>query len=358
MGTQTLSTLRTRLKETTGDYGLNYAGHYTPAINSSARQLWPELYREIRNDTLVAGSSLKNGHFEDWTSSSYPDGYAVSSVTAAEETTNIWGGSSSAKVTRAGTDGYMYCSVAEQPRLLNLMDRTITFHCAVKASTASQAYIEIYTLQADGTTQTETSSAHSGAGEFEILEINDFTLNDDLVDVQFRFKVITSDGAVYFDNAWVSGGTVYEYYLPLDFQDGTISQVYIQTSGRKDEIADDINLQDSNLERVNGWRVVVSEGTKYLHFPYWANERKIRLIGQAPLEDNLASDTDTMTLDDPQTDLLITYAAGVMYEMEAGVASADDRQRLYDESNRWFSKAQFLKKNLKMPTTQWQTRFE
>jgi hypothetical protein len=320
--------------------------HMTRAINLAARDIYPALFRRLRDRTLVCGSMLPNSHFEDWAVSTYPDFWRVSNVTATKETTSIWGGAASAAVVRSGTDGYMYVSEAEYPRLLDLMGEEISFYCMVKASTASQAYIEIYTKQADGTTQTETSDAHSGNGEFELLKIEDFTLNDDLTDIQFRCKVINSDGTAYFDAAWTSGGAVRELLLPTDFANGVLLQVNRQVSGHSDEIANDIGW-GSRYAEVFGWKIK-EDDNKYLVMPWIVEECRLELIGYAPLEDDLSSDTDTMTIDDPHTNLLIAQACLNLYRILRGFPSSDATSRYDEEIAYWTAKVAERKRRLRM----------
>ena len=349
MGTTALSVLKTKLQTAIADDKRIYWEHYADAINNAIREVYPNLHRPLDDVSLITGNILPNSHFEDWATTTYPDHYNVSTVTALEETTEIRGGASSAKVTRAGADGYMYISEVEWPRLLDLMDKTISFKCWVLASSASQAYIEINTEKADGTTtQIETSSAHSGAGEWELLEIEDFELNDDLTVIKFSFKVITADGDVCFDNARITGKTVYEYLLPQDLQDGHISQVYIQTSGYSDDICDD--LHPSSWEKVYGWGTVNDGSYKYLRLPAgYSNGRRIRLVGHCPLE-TLSADTDTVSIDGEKPNLLIAYAAHLLFEMEMGIPSATDVSRYERLSAYWLNKYYRMLPQLKMAT--------
>ena len=338
------STLTSRLQTLIGDTASVYADKYLDAINNAAREIYPVLFKRLLNETLITGNALPNSHFEDWSQTTYPDHWAVSSVTALEETTIIRGGAKSAKVTRAGTDGYLYCYDTSWQRLLDLMDITVSFKCWVLASTADQAYIEIY----DGT-DTETSTAHTGGGEWELLEIEDYDLPDDLTDIQFRLKVITSDGDAYFDNARVTGKNLYEYLLPLDFQNGTVSQVHLQSQGYSDDICDDLDLGANAYSELFGWKIIDDGTYKYLRTAskLTAN-RKLKLIGYCPLEDDLDADADTLSLEGGRLNLLLSYAAYLLYEMQRGVVSSDGIDRYDRECARWLGKVQMLKSRLRM----------
>jgi hypothetical protein len=343
----TFLTLKERFQTLIGDSDGTYADKYEDAINNSARELYPALHKPLIDETLITGNSLPNAHFEDWSQTTYPDHWNVSEVTALEETTICRGGVSSAKVTRADSDGYLYCSQTEWIDLLDLMDTQVSFKCWALASTASQAYIEIYTKQADGTEQTETSDAHSGGGEWELLEIEDFELNDDLTDIQFRCKVITTNGSVYFDNARVTGKGLYQLLLPLDFQNGEVSQVWIQTSGYSDDACDDLKL--GNYAEEFGWKIRDDGAYRYLRFPYTpTSKRKIKLIGYCPLENDLSSSTDPMSINDKYTQRLLTYAAYLLYQMQEGEPSSDDISRYERASLKWLARSEALK-NKRMP---------
>lgn len=350
----TLTILQHRLATMIGDKDGTYEDYYTDAINNAGRDLYDDIFRRVIDETLITGNALPNAHSDDWSQTTYPDHWNVSEVTAVEETTIIRGGAKSAKVTRADTDGYLYCSDAEWQGLLDLMGAQVSFKCWAQASTASQAYIEIYTKQADGTEQTETSDAHSGGGEWELLEIEDFTLNDDITDIQFRCKVITTNGDVYFDNARVTGKGLYQYLLPLDLQNGEVWQVWTQTSGYSDDACDDLKLGSNQYKEEFGWGTLSDGSYTYLKFPYTpSSKRKIKLVGLCPLEDDLSDGTNTMTIEAKYVPRLLTYAAYLLYGMVEGTPASDDVSRYERASIKWFQKSELLKsKKMSKPAGQ------
>lgn len=332
------------------------------AINNAARELYPLLFKRIEwDDTLVYGNHLPNPHFEDFATADTPDYWTASTVTDAEENTTILGGTSSLAVTRAGSDGYVYCSEVEWPRLLNLADNEVDFYCWVKTSVASQAYIEIVTTQADGTTQTLTSDAHSGGGEWERLELEDQPLNAKLATIQFRLKVLNTDGTVYFDKARATGPTAYEYLLPLNFQEGRLIQVLYQTTGNSNsplDIVDDVFTSRSQVKEIYDWTVFEQEGIRYLRTHISLGDRKLILVGYVPLEDSLSDDDDTMTIDDPHTNLLVAYAAYKLFELELNRPGSEPAETLLQRSAYWLGQSEFLKRRLKMIQPPSFTRFK
>lgn len=321
----TLKILRQRLQTSLGDISLVYASYYIDAINDAIREIFPILSRPVLNDTLITGNSLPNSHFEDWALSTVPDKYALSVVTAVKDTDNtyLWSGKAAAKVTRAGSDGYLYISDVEWPRLLDLQGKTISFKARAYASQASQARLTIYTNKADGTTQTESSSYHSGGGNYELLSISDLSINSDITDIEFRFEVKTTDGNVWYDNACVPGHHRAEYLLPSEFDNGSVLEVYLQAIGYLDDWYDDIHTE--SWQQVYGYRVLDDSVDKLLALPsFFSASRKIRLIGYTELS-TLDVDEDTTELDnDRDVSLLIACAKYKLYQMVEGPISSQD----------------------------------
>ena len=297
------------------------------AINNAIRETYPKTLRYLDYRILATGNILPNAHFEDWASSTQPDKYTAASGTTEANTTvtYIRGGSKSAKVTSNGTNDYFYLNSDNYPRLLDLMDKTVTAKVwAYPAGTADNATVEVYTLQADGTAQsTLISTTECPADAWTLLKLEDQELNDDLVNVQVRFKVASSTGIVYFDDARVYATERREYLLPTDFVLGTLQRVGIQTRGYSDDICDDLHPQ--YWEPVYGWQIIPDGADHYLQLPaFYTNNRRIRLIGDCPLE-VLDASSDTISLSEEQPrNLLIKYAEYKLFEaLSASPASED-----------------------------------
>jgi hypothetical protein len=348
--TITLDTLKTRLSRLIGDDHLTLAHRYIHAINNASRDLYTlaPLFKRLLDDTLITGNILPNSHFEDWAATTAPDWYAVqdANITALQNTTagNQWGGTKSMRVLTgaSGAGKYIYITSDTYPPLLDLMGKTVSAYVWAKPEDADEAYIEIYSLQADGTAQTLTSTTTNPAGEFTLLKLEDQALNDDLVEVQVRFKLANNSKYVFFDNARVMGGNVHDYMLPDDFQNGVVSQVWLQSSSHSDYACDDLHPR---YTEEFGWNTFTdTNGYKYLRFPYTPTSgRKVRLIGYCPLEDDLDDDDDTISLDNPMhINILLNYAAHLIYEMESGVVSGQSVERYQYESTKWLNKAMYL----------------
>jgi hypothetical protein len=340
MMTTALSVLRTRLQNVIGDTEGSFSHLYTQVINDSARELYPSLHRVKRYRTIITGNVLPNSHFEDWALTTIPDLHTASTGGCAQETTTIRGpkGTSSCKVTASGDNDYMSLTSASWPFLLDLMGKSVTFKCWAYPETANDATITIYTIQADDTEQTLTSTISCPAGTWTLLTLST-TLNDDLVDVQFRYGVATDGQYVIFDNARCTGPNIKEYLLPSDlWPAGTeIDNVAIQSSSSQDDPCDDLGLY-SNFRPLWDWEII-SDGTyRFLTTPYQSSNRAIEIKAKIPLEDDLDADAETMSVDDPETNLLVTYAAYLLFERLGAEISTDATIDAVGQSAKFLSK--------------------
>lgn len=314
------------------------------AINDALREIFPALYKPVLDTTLVTGNLLPDGSFEDWTSATALRFY--SSLSGAQAQTTTAGlyrgmrGSTSVKYTAGAANDYLYISSDTYPRLLDLQGQSVSLKCWAYPQTADDAYVAIYTVQADGTAQTLTSTTTCPAGKWTLLELEDQELNDNLDEIQIRFKVATSGQYVYFDSARLTGIDVQDYLLPDNLQSGNISQAYIQVGGRSDDACDDINPQwyPINMETYH-------DGTyKWLYLPDKPTaKRLLKLVGYAPFT-TLTNYASTIPVDDEGKLRLITaLAASKLFQQEAGLASSEDRIRLKELQFEWEREYRTLK---------------
>jgi len=333
--TTAYSVLKTRLKGVLGDTNGVLADHYEEALQRAARETYPNLFRTLRDQTLRAGDSLPDSSFEDWPTSATLRFYTALSGTLAETTTaGLYHGprsSTSAKYTAGAANDYFFISSDSFPRLLDLQDKTVSLYCWVYPEVTDDAYIVIYTKQNDSaaTTQTLTSETTCYAGVWTLLKLENQSLNSDLDEIQIRLKVATNGKYVYFDEAFL-GGLNSEIYLPTDFQTGVISNVGVQT--RVGDL-DDPNIS-GQIEPLFGTEPTYDGTYRFLRIPEGYNKKRIELNGYTVLEDTLDDDAETMSIDDPQTDLLVRYAAYLCNDMHRGVVGTDDISRLDYEAKR------------------------
>ena len=308
------------------------------AIKRAIEEIYPSLHKKVDDLTLITGNILPDGHFEEWSTSSAMTWYPASNITLARTSTAgvTRGGYYSMKATASADNGYVYISSDTYPRLLDLQGRTVDFYCQAFPEVANDASIVIYTIKNDGTTtQTLTSTTSCAAGRFTKLELENQVINDDLDEIQIRFKVGTNTKYVYFDDAYLSGMGLSEYLLPGNFVTGKVKQVYLQTYGNSDEMFYDLH----GFNTVYGGEPIpfeiINDGTNhYLKLSgCYSDRRRIRLIGITPLE-TLSADTDTITLSTEKVPLLIALARMIFWEREAGYSSVNEKGRCEAEYNK------------------------
>ena len=320
------------------------------ALNRSIEQSSQVLFREIDDRTLVTGNPVPDGHFEDWTSDTVLRFYTTSNATLAKTTTaGVYRGprgTTSCKVTVSSADGDVRISSNTYPRLLDIMNKNASVYVWAYPSTTDDPAVVIYTIQADGTEQTLTSSTSAPASKWTLLKLETQDINDDLSEVQIRCKVATNNENCYFDNLRLIGRDNREFVLPDSFQNGEVLQVYVQRSGHSDKICDD--LMPNDWDRAYGSKYF-SDGTyRFIQLPAtYGDSRQIRLVGTSPLS-TLSSDSGTVEIDGEQLNLITAKASAILYRLEQGPVSGEDVGRYFNQINMWESEYNKLLPLLRM----------
>ncbi len=143
-----------------------------------------------------SGNLLFNGGLEAWTGGA-PDYWVLTGAGAmvTAESVSVREGSTSARVTRAGSDVFLTQSVTSYK---DHIGETFSLGAWVMASAASQARLAI----TDGL-RTMYSPWHSGGGTWEFLEV-ELVVRRVATRLEVSLEVIGTDGDVFFDGA--SGG--------------------------------------------------------------------------------------------------------------------------------------------------------
>ena len=304
------------------------------AINDALREISNEFFQLLDDRTLVTNNILPNPSFEDWTATTIPDFYTASGTATVAETTTAYQhrqGASGAKLTAGAASDYFYISSINYERLLDLEGHTVDLKVWCYPEVANDGFITIYTLKADGTEQTLTSTTSCPAAKWTLLELENQAINDDIIRIDIRFGVTTNTKYAYFDDARLVGKTVYEYMLPLDFQSGSVDSVEIQTTGGWDDACDSLG-KDVGFERKFGWDIIDDGSYRYLRFrqPLCSNNR-IRLIGHKPFS-VLTSGASTLAISDAQANVLLEYAAYLLLSRLSGPMSSDDSTKYYEQA--------------------------
>ena len=143
--------------------------------------------------TGIVANYLLNGDMEDWTAGS-PDSWTLSGAgaTVAQETTIIKAGTYSAKLTRVGTDCYLYQQIHATEGVNWWKGGTYEFGAWVYCTTADVASIVVY----DGVDTTQ-SDLHGGTG-WEYLHIA-HKVSLSATEVTIRLQIEDTNASAYFD---------------------------------------------------------------------------------------------------------------------------------------------------------------
>jgi len=306
------------------------------ALNRAMEIIYPALHQPLDDMTLVTGNILPDASFEWWTASTSLN-FCSTTTSALTQTTTaglIRGqrGTTSAKLIPSAASGYFSYNSDDYPQLLDLMNKTVHIYVWAYPEVADDATMEIYTKNATASTQTLASTTACPAGEYTLISLKDQVLNDNLTDVQIRFRVASSTKYTYFDDAKVFGRNNAEYVLPTNFQDGDVNRVYMQRTGYSDVAADDILARYWDEIDFS----VSDDGTyKYLQIARYADGKRIRLEGYKPFA-TLSSQTDTIaTSDNREIKTIIARAALELFEMMNATVSSEDTGRFKDQIAYW-----------------------
>ena len=326
--------------DSTGDKATVMISRFNPnnrklAINRAMREIYPALYVPLENRSLITGNYLPDGHLDDWTSATALTHWSTTNATLARTSTSGLkrGGEFSAKVTASADSGYISVSSNDFPRLLDVQGGTVNFKGFANPQTADDAILQIYTLQADSTEQILSSDTSAPAGNWSKIELEAQFIENDLDEIQFRAVVGTSGQFVYWDDLYVNGRRISELLLPNEFQDGDLYQTFIQVTGNSSNVLEPYNDLRPEFPIWTQFDELNDGSFKYLQLPSpTERSRRIRLIGTRPYTD-FSADSDTITVDHAKRlDLIVYYAAALLYEMEAGTVSTNDRFRYLEEA--------------------------
>jgi len=300
------------------------------SINEASKEIFPNLGQYTEDTSIVTGNWLPNGHFDKWSSTSAPDFYTLSSATASEATSAglHWSGKSSTLVSATSTNGYMYITSNIYPRLLDLMGKSIDFKCQVFPSVSSDTFLIIYTLKADGTAQTFTSTTATYANKWNTVVLEDQLLNDDLVYIEFRFQISTSGSTCYFDNAQLFGSPIEQYICATPLINNKIQGVYIQTVSHTNQTTDPCdNLIPTIWSKIYNWHYWFDGSYDWLEIPSQLDRYKIKLIVLSPLS-QLTTGSDTVEVEGHRVNLLLALARYKLFQREKSLPSSQDVTRL------------------------------
>lgn len=268
-------------------------------INRSIRELYPTIYLPIRDESITIDNLLSNQGFEDWnTALNAADSWTnVNSPTVSRESgSNVFHASFSAKIVGpSGNVGQL--TQAPTVNINEVTGLTVLFRARVKTNAANQARLR---LDFDGSDIT-SGSYHSGDNHFEQLVVT-ATIPTTATQVKCICEV-SADDTAYFDRAYLIITPLYEYSLPSSL----ISLPHYIT----------MQFNESDV--------------KGNFFPFKENSspiagRLLRVEGMGALSQP-TTDTETIEIGEPQTDLVAAYAKMLFWRQMASPARSAQHER-------------------------------
>lgn len=296
------------------------------ALIQACKLAYPFIYTPVRSESYTANNWLLNGDVETWTSSSYPDYWRVSGVTATATTTAklFTRGSTSCKLDTA--TGYLYQDWTYNDDLKYLRGRNVTLRANLWCDTASALRLAIN----DGTTTTY-SDYHAGDSAWNEDSLEPYVtaqIAEDATNVSFRVYLDSATATGYVDNLRVFGPTYNKIYVGnLSLDPTKKPRVYAAPNGFRAELMPVHNVQ---LDLTNGFIYIfddlqdsdlVIEGMGYLDF----------------LKSGATSTAwdSTVAVNDPQLRILTSTAALWLYSQRLATYTGGEIKYTQDMIKYW-----------------------
>lgn len=265
------------------------------AINRAIETAFVDLFLPLRDESIKSDELLTNWDFETFSGGAFTGWSSKGTPTIAQETTRVFQGASSAKITASGgvegLEQNLYTSVNQA----DISGKSIYVEGRAWTDTADSARIRI---SFDGTTFTN-SSFHAGNEEFELLQL---TAGIPVNATEMMVSIEVADTVVaYFDNMHTRIGRIYRHNFP-----SSLDRLFR------------VSAQSSQSDP-NGIYVPVDGKPPA--------GRILRLEGKGVLS-TVASDTDTVEIDGRHVTLLIYKAAEFFWERRFGQTQneSDEKQ--------------------------------
>jgi len=302
-------------------------------LNRAMERAYPYFYDRKDDRNLVSGNWLIGSHFEDWASSSYPDGWGVtgSPTSCAATTTAGQFRFGSKAVAFDGSASYasenLYQGQDENRRLLDLGGHNVDAYVWAKHSGGvGTAYMQLSIVErASGDITSHVSDACPAAlGLWAKCSLENKLVPSDID--YFKFIIFPGTGdASYFDNAVLFGPVVYEYVVPTSLQ--RVREVYVSSNDWDDQTF-------GPFTKMRGWTITQDSGTRYLRFNSQLppDRKRLRIVGDGYFT-ALSTYASTWNITVEQAAVLVDGALWLYYESEIGSIGARDDSKFEKRLN-------------------------
>lgn len=270
-------------------------------IRQAIRELYPDLYLSVRDETLIVDNIVSNSGFETY-SSGFTGWTEAGSPTVTEETSRVFHGSSAAKVVAGVADGQL--TQALDVNLAEIAGQTVSAKFWAWTDAATQGRVRL-----DFGSETTSGDYHAGDSQWERLSASD-GVPTDATGVTVILEAIAGS-TVYWDIGYVRVGPKYSYTIPSTILRGPYT----------------VTQQFSESDVSGPYYPIPDGGTP-------TEGRILRLTGMGILSQP-TTDSGTTEVGEPQAQLIVAYAKMLMYRLMASpTRSAQQNRQTYIDSGR------------------------